>query len=150
MSVTGAILLSIASLLAVPSLQAPDAPAAFAVVSIKENKSGPPSAGGDRFVTVFSPVGRFAARNATLRDLVLTAYRDELPASRISGFADWMSQTRFDVEARTRVGDVPAGDVPPVAASQLQLMLRSRRTRRRVERQPIRVTRSPRRVTCFA
>jgi uncharacterized protein (TIGR03435 family) len=105
--------------------QKPDASPKFEVVSIKENKSGPPNARGDRFATVFYPGGRFTARNATLHDLVLSAYRDEFPASRVSGFADWMMQRRFDVDARLEAGDVPTSETPRVSQQQLQLMVRS-------------------------
>jgi uncharacterized protein (TIGR03435 family) len=122
---TVTIVTSLAPLRAVASSQKPDTQATFEVVSIKENTSGPPNAGGDRFGTVFYPGGRFTARNATLNDLILAAYRDEFTASRISGVTDGMLQKRFDVEVRLKAGDVPAGETTRVPQQQLQLMVRS-------------------------
>ena len=120
-----ALIISLVPLRAMSQAQTSNARATFDTISIKENKSGLPTKGGDRFTTVFYPAGRFSARNATLHDLVLTAYREEFPASRISGLVDWMTQRRFDVEARVKAGEAPAGNAANVSPQQLQVMVRS-------------------------
>ena len=116
---------SIASLSAVSSSQGAQQRLAFEVASIKENTSGHPNAGGDRFDTRIYPGGRFMARNMTLHDLVLIAYRDEFAASQISGFADWMLEKRFDIEAKAATGEIPTGDLTRATAQQLRWMQRS-------------------------
>jgi uncharacterized protein (TIGR03435 family) len=87
---------------------------AFEVASIKENTSGDPFGGGDRQLTWLYPGGRYTARNTTLRELILLAYRWEITRSQLAGLEPWMNQRRFDIEARAADDVVAPGalDVP--------------------------------------
>jgi uncharacterized protein (TIGR03435 family) len=84
------------------------APPAFAVASIKLNKSLSETMGGGIFK------GRADLRNRTLENLIEMAYR--VDGYRISGGPGWLRQTRYDIEAS------PAA---PVGHDQALLMLRT-------------------------
>jgi uncharacterized protein (TIGR03435 family) len=97
----------------------------FDVVSVKENTSGDPFGGGDRQDTRLYPGGRFVARNATLRELILLAYRWEITRSQLSGVVPWMDQRRFDIEGRAAEGVIAAGDLDVPRAQLMDRMLQS-------------------------
>jgi uncharacterized protein (TIGR03435 family) len=102
----------------------------FEVASVRENTSGDPFGGGDRQLTWLYPGGRYTARNTTLRELILLAYRWEITRSQLAGLAPWMSERRFDIEARAAEGAVAPGalDVPraQVMDRMLQTLLADR------------------------
>jgi uncharacterized protein (TIGR03435 family) len=76
---------------------------AFAVASIRENKSGTPVRGGG------PQPGRFLRTNVTLRQLIQMAYsRRAFDQREVSGGPSWIDSARFDVEGK--FGDA-AGDL---------------------------------------
>jgi uncharacterized protein (TIGR03435 family) len=75
-------------------------PASFEVASVKPNTSG---SGSSSLNTL--PGGRFQATNATVRQLILAAYR--LKRLQLTGGPSWIDSEHFDVEARA------AENVPP-------------------------------------
>jgi uncharacterized protein (TIGR03435 family) len=111
------------------------APASFEVASIKENTSGDPLGGGDRTLIRIDPGGRFTARNASLRDLLLIAYRGEIARNQLAPLEGWMSNRRFDVDARAAEGAVKAIDRRSAAAmDQMVQRLLEERFKLRVRR----------------
>jgi uncharacterized protein (TIGR03435 family) len=90
------ILLTLAGLLGAVS-QAQDPGPSFEVASVKENKSG----GRGAYDT--STPGRYTARNAILRNIIMSAYEIDLRGN-LNGGPGWMDSVRFDVEAK-----VPGG-----------------------------------------
>jgi bla regulator protein BlaR1 len=77
------------------------APSAFTfeVASVKRNQSGAPRLLGMGLL----PGARFSAANASLRELITSAYGTNghtLQAARIVGGPAWINSDRFDVEAR--------------------------------------------------
>ncbi len=79
---------------------------AFDVASIKENTSGDPGGSGDKLVMRIDPGGHLTVRNATLRNLVLLAYRTEVTRNQIGPLDGWMESRRFDIDARAEDGVV--------------------------------------------
>jgi hypothetical protein len=73
--------------------QEPGAPVAFEVAAVRLNKSGQVAAQWDDM-----PGGRFVAVNATLRMLILDAYR--IPDRQLVDAPDWTRSERFDVNAK--------------------------------------------------
>lgn len=70
----------------------------FEVASIKPADRSVPRPGRLMSVNVAMTLGRLAARNATLKDLVRNAY--SLDDYQVLGGPAWMSSARFDVEAK--------------------------------------------------
>jgi uncharacterized protein (TIGR03435 family) len=99
--------------------------AAFEIVSVKENTSGDPFGGGDRLNSRIYPGGRFTARNMTLHDLVLLAYRWEITRSQLTGISPWMDQRRFDIDAKAADGAVAAGEIDVPRAQLMDGMLQT-------------------------
>jgi uncharacterized protein (TIGR03435 family) len=98
-------------------------PLSFEVASVKENASGDPFGGGDRLNMRLYPGGRFSARNASLQDLILLAYRDEITRSQLPDLPSWMTERRFDIEARGAEGVVAAGEIDHARAQLIDRML---------------------------
>jgi uncharacterized protein (TIGR03435 family) len=110
---------------ATPRLRAQATPAGllqFDVASIKPNKSGT-----SFFLIRVGDSGRFAATNATLRDLIAFAYplkgplghrfsSDDGGSHLMPGLPNWSDSERFDIEAKTE------GETTP---GQKRLMLQS-------------------------
>src|SRR6187455_2072046 len=67
---------------------------AFDVASVKPNKSG------DTRVRFALPPGRFTASNASLRDIIRSAYR--ITDLQLLNLPRWATAERFDIEATTR------------------------------------------------
>jgi len=85
---------------------------AFEVASVKESK---PDQEGGRFG--FRPGGMFATSNWPLSALVKAAFRHEPPllASQIVGLPEWVSETRYDITAKTSSDDAPRDAGSPLA-----------------------------------
>ena len=92
-----------------PQNQAPDQkPPAFEVASIKPNKSG-----DDRTYSSIQPGGRLSATNATVKDLILSAYRFQFQPSQIIGGPSWVTSDHFDIEAKPASGsDLTEAQIP--------------------------------------
>src|SRR6185312_14811519 len=99
-------------------------PVSFEVASVKENTSGNPFAGGDRMDARLYPGGRMMARNYSLRDLILWAYRFEITRSQLTGVEAWMEQRRFDLDARAADGVIAPGELDQPRAELMDRMLR--------------------------
>jgi uncharacterized protein (TIGR03435 family) len=110
MMAVGAVAVGVMAPLSADEQARATSPAAFDVASVKENMSGDPFAGGDRTLIRLDPGGRFVARNASLRDLLLLAYRGEIAANQLAPLEGWMTSRRFDVDARAADGAVRALD----------------------------------------
>ena len=83
----------------------------FDVVSVKANTGGQTETSTSEL-----PQGRFAATNATLRSLILRAYK--LHDSQLIGAPEWAGAERFDIEGRT--------DAPPRGGTEVLMpMLRT-------------------------
>jgi uncharacterized protein (TIGR03435 family) len=115
--------------------QEPGAPVVFEVAAVRLNKSGQIAAQWDDV-----PGGRFVAVNATLRMLILDAYR--IPDRQLVDAPDWTRNERFDVNAKLE------RDAPIVrgSAGERQLALRSLLA----ERFMLRVHRETRQVPMYA
>ena len=98
---------------------------AFEVASVRENTSGDPFGGGDRQLTWLYPGGRFTARNTSLRELILLAYRYEITRSQLTGLTPWMNERRFDIEARAADGVVAPGELDVPRAQLMDRMLQT-------------------------
>jgi uncharacterized protein (TIGR03435 family) len=103
--------------------QKPSEPVSFEVASVKENTSGNPFAGGDRMDARLYPGGRMMARNYSLRDLILWAYRFEITRSQLTGVEAWMEQRRFDLDARAADGVIAPGELDQPRAELMDRML---------------------------
>jgi uncharacterized protein (TIGR03435 family) len=115
--------------------QDPGAPVVFEVAAVKPNKSGQIAAQIDD-----APGGRFVATNATLRRLILEAYR--IPDQQLVDAPDWTQTERFDVNAKLeRDAPIVRGD-----SGERQLALRSLLA----ERFKLRVHRETRQVPMYA
>jgi uncharacterized protein (TIGR03435 family) len=68
-------------------------PLAFEVASVK------PSPPGSNGMSIGLPAGRFTARNASLKLLMVNAF--DIRTFQIVGGAGWMDSDRFDIEAKT-------------------------------------------------
>jgi uncharacterized protein (TIGR03435 family) len=110
MMAVGAVAVGVVAPLSADEQARATSPVAFEVASVKENVSGDPFAGGDRTLIRLDPGGRFIARNASLRDLLLLAYRGEIGANQLAPLERWMTSRRFDVDARAAEGAVRALD----------------------------------------
>ncbi len=88
--------------------QTPDKPA-FDVAAVKANKSGEQRASSD-----ILPNGHVTIHSATLRHLIMTAYRVEFDA--IKGGPSWLDSDRYDVVAKS---------APKTPEDDLRLMLRT-------------------------
>jgi uncharacterized protein (TIGR03435 family) len=99
----------------------------FDVASIRQNKSGPGDAGGDKPHTNFpigsddsyAPGGVFSAANLPLISYIIFAYKitTNNRAALLSSVPDWVSTDGFNVEART--------DNHEVTKDQMRLMMQS-------------------------
>jgi len=78
----------------------------FEVTSVKPNKSG---SDGSRLG--IRPNGYFFATNASLKSLIVQAYR--ILDFQVSGGPSWIEGDRFDVEARAEPGSISAATGPP-------------------------------------
>jgi len=85
----------------------------FEAVSVKP---GDPAHGATSWS---APPGRLVARNTTLKNLVVNAYR--LKEYQIEGGPLWMDSEKFDIDAK-----LPAGAVPGQIPTMLQAMLADR------------------------
>jgi bla regulator protein BlaR1 len=85
--------------------QQPAGPLEFDVASVKP--SNPNSTNGT--VVNMTPGGRLHVVNATLKDLIETAY--DVRSFQIDGGPKWVDATRYDIEATP--GTPPQGAVPP-------------------------------------
>src|ERR1700734_1211654 len=70
-------------------------PPSFEVASVKENKPG-----GRGSYTRSTP-GRFAAHNATLRNIIMSAYEITQNPQLIGG-PKWIDSARFEIEAKAQ------------------------------------------------
>ena len=90
--------------------QAPAAPAAFEVATIKPVA---PDAKAGRFITMRG-TNRFIAKNYTLKLMIAAAY--ELSPKTISGGPEWMDADRYDIQA------VTPGAVRPTHDEQMAML----------------------------
>jgi bla regulator protein blaR1 len=74
----------------------------FEVASVKANNSGP----GQGSAMLFLPGGGFRRTNASLKQLVMTAY--DLQNFQISGATGWIDSDRYDVEAKAAANTNPS------------------------------------------
>ena len=117
----------------------PGAPAAYAVASVKPNKSS-----DDRFMLRPLPGGGLTATGVTLKMLVMFAYG--VAGYQISAAPNWLGVDRWDLEAKT---DGVQGRLP-LAQSQALLrqlledrfQLKTRRETRKIEVYALRVAKS--------
>jgi bla regulator protein BlaR1 len=100
--------------------EAPGAPLAFEVASVKPNKSGQRSM-GSRIL----PGGHYTANNVPLYRLIAEAYRVPLQSSRISGGPEWLRSENYDIEAKAEAGAFPAGATAAVREAGMMLMLQT-------------------------
>jgi uncharacterized protein (TIGR03435 family) len=112
---------SCAALLLVTILRAQSPPAAekleaptFEVASVKENKPG-----GRGSYTRSTP-GRFASHNATLRNIIMSAY-ELIQNPQLIGGPKWMDSARFEIEAKA-----PGEADRPLIHRMLQALLAER------------------------
>ncbi|MGA2133151.1 MAG: M56 family metallopeptidase [Bryobacteraceae bacterium] len=94
---------------------------AFAVASIKQNKSEDYRNSGLQF----RPGGRFAAKNVPLDMVIASAY--DLPpfqSDRLAGGPEWVREDRYDIEAVAEEGVIPAGATGKVRDDTMRAMLR--------------------------
>jgi len=99
-------------------------PPEFDVVSIRPNKDGAQMSGNGvvRMTSAaMSPPDGFKATNVSLKMLVATAYG--IKPDQITGGADWVDSTHYDINAKVVAPD-PA-DFHPLTSTQRNLMLRS-------------------------
>jgi uncharacterized protein (TIGR03435 family) len=101
-------------LLSVPFVSAQ---AHFAVASIKPNQSGNPRLEN----YAYTPVGRFTATNATLVDMIVSAYG--IRRIQMSGGPDWIDSERFDVIAKSEAGEANAEMVRSLLEDRFKLKL---------------------------
>jgi uncharacterized protein (TIGR03435 family) len=94
---------------------------AFAVASIKENKSKDFGNSGFEFL----PGGRFVARNCPLFFLIAHAYNLPFQSDRLTGGPDWIHETQYDIEAKPEDGAIPAGVSGKVRDDKIRLMLQT-------------------------
>jgi uncharacterized protein (TIGR03435 family) len=104
----GVVLVALIAPVSGVSQPAPLPTLSYEVASVKENTSGNPQVGGAQQVIRLDPGGRFTARNASLRDLLLVAYRFEIAPSQLGPLDGWMESRRFDITARAADGVVTA------------------------------------------
>ncbi len=76
---------------------------AFAVASVKQNRSG-----GTRAPSLISPGGKFTATNNTVRALILNAYGLTNAPSLLSGGPGWIDTDTWDIEAKAEDNAIPA------------------------------------------
>jgi bla regulator protein blaR1 len=100
-----------------PAQNSTAAPPTYARVSIAPNTSG-----GDRVVLMLGP-GQFASKNASLQQVIRTAYGVE--DDRIAGAPAWLTSEKYDLEAKEAY--VGSGDphVSPDQEWQQRLMLQT-------------------------
>jgi bla regulator protein blaR1 len=94
---------------------------AFAVASIKENKSK--DARDEAFE--FLPGGRFVARNCPLFFLIANAYNLPFQSDRLTGGPDWIRETQYDIEAKTEDGAIAPGTSGKARDDKIRLMLQT-------------------------
>ena len=63
------------------------------------------------------------ARNMTLHDLILDAYRWEITRSQLTGIPSWMDRRRFDIDATAAVDAVLPGDLDVPRAQVIARMI---------------------------
>jgi uncharacterized protein (TIGR03435 family) len=92
----------------------------FGVTSVKPNKSG---SGNSR--SGIRPNGYFFATNASLKSLIIQAYR--VLDFQVSGGPSWIDGDRFDIEARAEPGSIPtlAGPPDPSQPDTMSVMIQS-------------------------
>jgi uncharacterized protein (TIGR03435 family) len=98
------VMLSVAQL----SAQGP----AFDVASVKVSPPVPP--GGVRVITGSAQGGRWLSQNAPFIDILRNVYPEYRLRGQIAGAPDWMSRTRFDIDARA--------DGSPTRAQMVEMM----------------------------
>jgi beta-lactamase regulating signal transducer with metallopeptidase domain len=98
---------------------------AFAVASIKEDKSGDPGAGGSFPSLQFLSGGRFVARNMPLLFVIADAYHLPFQSERLTGGPDWIRGDRYDIEAAAEEGAIPRGASAKVRDEKMRLMLQT-------------------------
>jgi hypothetical protein len=94
---------------------------AFDTISIKPGRNLGPKLGPQTRTASFESSGRFTASNATLRMLLVVAYRGAWPPPlwpplQMEGGPDWQDHDGFDIEAST-------SGAPPL--NQMELMVRA-------------------------
>lgn len=95
--------------------QSAEAPAAFELADVHASpKGGPPFFGGG-----ILRGGRYVAKNATMVDLISTAYG--VDADKVQGGPSWLEKDRFDVIAKA-----PAGTTPDMVNVLLKALLLDR------------------------
>lgn len=105
------LLLGALFLLTVPAFTQSPAPATFDATSVQVSaRSAPGLRGGVLRGT------RYELRNATMLDLIRTAY--DVPAPRVTGGPSWLEWNRYDV-----AGLAPAGTQPPALREMLKALL---------------------------
>jgi len=93
---------------------------AFAVASIKQNKSE------DRNPAFqYLPGGRFIARNIPLYMIIADAYNLPFQSDRLTGGPAWIHETAYDIEAKAEEGAIPAGVTGKVRDDKVRLMLQT-------------------------
>ncbi len=98
---------------------------AFAVASIKQDKSADPRSGGFFPAMQFLPGGRFVARNMPLFMIIAQAYNLPIQSDRLIGGPDWIREDKYDIEARSEEGTIPAGASVTVRDERMRLMVQT-------------------------
>jgi uncharacterized protein (TIGR03435 family) len=99
----------------------PATPQAFAVASVKPNKTADMRSMRMNFL----PGGRFTATNLPLRLIIVTAYNLPFQSMRLSGGPDWINSERFDIDAKADEGAVPAGLSDKERNNRIRMMLQA-------------------------
>jgi bla regulator protein blaR1 len=92
---------------------------AFEVASLKPNRSGESTTPGG----FFQPGGRYLAANVSLNYLVLAAYN--LRLRQLSGGPNWVSEDKYDMEAKAPEGVISGGPLDRAKVDQMRLMLQA-------------------------
>jgi bla regulator protein BlaR1 len=93
---------------------------AFAVASIRENKSKDRNSGFQ-----YLPGGRLVARNYPLFFIIADAYNLPFQSDRLTGGPDWIRETQYDIEANAEDGTIPAGLSGKARDDKVRLMLQT-------------------------
>ena len=106
---------------AAPAAAQPDTRPAFAVATIKYNRSGDAAAG-----MRLQPGGRIVVTNQPLRRLIIFAY--SLQPQQLAGGPSWLDSDRFDITAQAEgnISPTPPGGPPGPAQLMMQRLLAER------------------------
>src|SRR6186997_1745760 len=106
---------------AAPAAAQPDARPAFAVATIKYNRSGDAGAS-----MLLQPGGRIVVTNQPLRRLITFAYG--LQPQQLAGGPSWLDTDRFDITAQAEgnISPTPPGGPPGPAQLMMQRLLAER------------------------